>query len=169
MNIYIISYERPGGLHYTESDKIEARDYAEAAHLFLLSHTDITADKILRICECDYGDDEKDYARVEVWHVAGILYYVNGWTVTRHCGGPEEGGWYFNAGEPVASIPVKVKCPPTVTPHEFLSDKLTELKAILEDRFKDGNIYSVLGGTDVSVAVDTEFAQPWPEEKPHYE
>lgn len=37
------------------------------------------------------------------------LLYVNAYSVTRHYGGPEEGGWYFNAGEPLASIPIKAK------------------------------------------------------------
>ena len=33
--------------------------------------------------------------------------YVNAYEVTRHYGGPEEGGWYYNHHEPIASIPVK--------------------------------------------------------------
>lgn len=33
--------------------------------------------------------------------------YVNAYSVTRNYGGPEEGGWYYNAFEPIASIPVK--------------------------------------------------------------
>ena len=34
------------------------------------------------------------------------VLYVNAYAVTRHYGGPEEGGWWYNAGEPLASIPV---------------------------------------------------------------
>lgn len=34
------------------------------------------------------------------------LIYLNVYAVTRHYGGPEEGGWWFNAGEPLASIPL---------------------------------------------------------------
>jgi len=37
------------------------------------------------------------------------LLYVNAYSVTRHFGGREEGGWWFNAGEPLASIPIKAK------------------------------------------------------------
>ena len=35
------------------------------------------------------------------------LLYVNAYEVTRHYGGPEEGGWWYNHHEPIASIPVK--------------------------------------------------------------
>lgn len=34
------------------------------------------------------------------------LMYVNAYEVSRHYGGPEEGGWYYNAGNLLASIPV---------------------------------------------------------------
>lgn len=35
------------------------------------------------------------------------LIYVNAYTVTRHFGGREEGGWWYNRYEPIASIPVR--------------------------------------------------------------
>ncbi len=35
--------------------------------------------------------------------------YVNAYFVTRHYGGPEEGGWWYDCGEPVASLPVKAE------------------------------------------------------------
>lgn len=37
------------------------------------------------------------------------LLYINAYSVTRHYGGHEEGGWWFNAGEPLASIPIRAK------------------------------------------------------------
>lgn len=33
--------------------------------------------------------------------------YLNVYAVTRHYGGPEEGGWWYNAGQPLASVPIK--------------------------------------------------------------
>ncbi len=35
--------------------------------------------------------------------------FVNVYAVTRNYGGPEEGGWYYNAGTPLASIPILAK------------------------------------------------------------
>lgn len=37
------------------------------------------------------------------------LLYLNVYLVTRHYGGPEEGGWWYNRGEAVASMPVKAR------------------------------------------------------------
>lgn len=34
------------------------------------------------------------------------LMYLNAYRVTRHYGGPEEGGWWYDAGEVLASVPV---------------------------------------------------------------
>lgn len=44
------------------------------------------------------------------------ILYVNAYAVTRHYGGPEEGSWYYNAGSPLASIPVKAEKRPGCKP-----------------------------------------------------
>lgn len=38
--------------------------------------------------------------------VAMELIYVNAYEVTQHYGGPEEGGWWYDSGEVLASSPV---------------------------------------------------------------
>lgn len=37
------------------------------------------------------------------------MLYVNVYLVTQLYGGPEEGGWYFDSGEPLGSIPIQTK------------------------------------------------------------
>jgi len=37
------------------------------------------------------------------------MLYVNVYLVAQVYGGPEEGSWYFDAGQPLASIPIKTK------------------------------------------------------------
>ena len=37
------------------------------------------------------------------------MLYVNVYLVTQLYGGPEEGNWYFDAGSPLASIPIVTK------------------------------------------------------------
>lgn len=37
------------------------------------------------------------------------ILYVNAYAVTRNYGGSEEGGWWFNSGSPLASVPVKAE------------------------------------------------------------
>ena len=34
------------------------------------------------------------------------ILYINVYRTTRHFGGHEEGGWYYNVGEPLASVPI---------------------------------------------------------------
>lgn len=53
-------------------------------------------------CEaCDIAPD--NYVRPG----SDTLMYVNAYSITRHYGGPEEGGWWFNHRQPIASIPIK--------------------------------------------------------------
>jgi hypothetical protein len=88
------------------------------------------------------------------------MKYVNAYIVTRHYGGPEEGGWWFNAGEPLASVPVSDNGDPEVI-REDLRVKFADLNR--------GNIYSVRGGEEVAVYIEEEFATYFPKERPHYE
>lgn len=37
------------------------------------------------------------------------LLFLNVYSVTRHYGGAAEGGWYFDSGEPLASVPIRAK------------------------------------------------------------
>jgi len=88
------------------------------------------------------------------------MRYVNAYVVTRHYGGPEEGGWWFNAGEPVASVPVEE------------GHDAEPIRESLRGKFADlnrGNIYSVLGGEEVQVFIEDHFAEHFPRERPHYE
>jgi hypothetical protein len=34
------------------------------------------------------------------------MIYVNAYRVSRAYGGPEEGGWWYDVGEPMASVPI---------------------------------------------------------------
>jgi hypothetical protein len=43
------------------------------------------------------------------------MLYLNAYRVSRAFGGREEGGWYFDAGEPIASIPIKTEVSPGQT------------------------------------------------------
>lgn len=91
------------------------------------------------------------------------IEYLNVYTVTRHYGGPEEGGWWYNVGEPLASAKLDI----------FTKLGLTREQAIqkFEEAYADhkfGDIYSVRGGVDVEIRIETHEAQYWPEERPTY-
>jgi hypothetical protein len=86
----------------------------------------------------------------------GGVRFVTAYEVTRHYGGPEEGGWWYNWYEPIESIP-------TIRP-EVVKSHLMEKH---EGRVH-GDIYSVLGGTAVSVIIEDEPAENRSTERPVY-
>lgn len=86
--------------------------------------------------------------------------WVNVYKVTRNYGGPEEGGWWYNEGEPVHTESCE-----SMEEAEAMEKKLAKLYA---DQ-KHGNIYSVHGGVDIQVLVEDHEGKPWPEVQPHYE
>lgn len=90
----------------------------------------------------------------------GVFTYVNVYAVTRHYGGPEEGGWWYNAGIPVTSYALTD------------DDDIEEVCEMLEKKYlclEEGDIYSVLGGTKIEIHKAYGYAEPWPKERPHYE
>jgi hypothetical protein len=92
------------------------------------------------------------------------IVYVNAYAVSRDYGGPEEGGWYYNAGEPLASMPVRDK-----------GDAVDKMVKHLEDTLgpeyaHERSIYSVLGdGQNLEIRVQDNIADYWPKQRPHYE
>lgn len=59
---------------------------------------------VARERECDERDVDEDHKYPAVG--TEQVLYVNVYRVTRHYGGPEEGGWWYDAGEPLASVPI---------------------------------------------------------------
>lgn len=128
------------------------------------------------------------------------IVYVNAYEVDRRYGGCEEGGWYYNHYEPIASIPVLAvsvaghangchQCymarqgetlPSTGEKYELCKwgfelepkdpAQVEAFKAHLEALYgprREGNIYSVLGGTEIHIIVEDHVGERTP--RPHYE
>ena len=124
------------------------------------------------------------------------LKYINAYIVTRHYGGPEEGGWWYNRGEPVASVPIIIgpkphwvpnwwgknedgtaaypdgghinPCPDISREDQDILDRETDRLAEIFDDCNTGNIYSMLGGAEMQYELSDEPGQPWPQERPYY-
>ena len=88
------------------------------------------------------------------------MKFVNAYRVTRSFGGHEEGGWWYDCFEPLASVPFHTD--------EERDRTISRFKEELQ-WVNEGDINSVLGGTELSIEVEDEFASYKPSEKPHYE
>lgn len=87
------------------------------------------------------------------------IVYVNVYSVTRHYGGPEEGGWWYNWYSCIEVFPVKNK-----------RSDIVEEELEAEHAYKKyGNIYSVLGGRDIEVRVEAAPKESETKRAPHYE
>lgn len=95
--------------------------------------------------------------------------WVNVYEVTRHYGGPQEGGWWYNYDWPVGCVYINylsvedsrnINYPPHVAmAHQFLSDYYREREW--------GNIYHSTGGLEIHIR--NEPAPPRSSDIPHYE
>jgi hypothetical protein len=120
--------------------------------------------------------------------------YVNIYAAEQRYGGPEEGGWWFDTGAPVGSIPVQFTDnefevqrewfsldhgdDPALWDHDLWGKHLEEAlhrkaQATREEWAEHYPFtrkrYSVNGGGDYNVVIEDHFAQPYPEVRPHYE
>lgn len=85
--------------------------------------------------------------------------FVTVYEVTRHSGGPEEGGWWYNWRRPMCSIPT-----------EGTKADVEAIKAFLAPRFVDeGDIYSVRGGVEYHIETELEAGESASKETPRYE
>ena len=88
--------------------------------------------------------------------------YVNAYLVDRMYGGPEEGGWWFDAGVPVESI----KC----TPEEVRRVEVDRKARCREwNKSRNSDTGSVLSEGRYEVCLQDDFARFWPESRPFYE
>jgi len=86
-------------------------------------------------------------------------FYVNVYEVDRAWGGAEEGGWWYDTGEPIASVPFD-----TLREAETFRD-------VMEARFPHNRSSSsvIYSGGDYCVYIEHKFARPYPDRRPHYE
>jgi len=87
--------------------------------------------------------------------------YLSVYTITRHYGGPEEGGWWYNTSHLRDTIPF-----------EYSEGAESKLREYLKNKWKDehgGDIYSVLGGSEMEILVEDTPGQHQDTEVPHYE
>lgn len=85
-------------------------------------------------------------------------YYVNVYEIDRGYGGPEEGGWWYDSGTPVAAVPFD-----TLREAEDFAE-------VMRARFPHNHSSSSVAyrGGDFGVRIERRFAAPYPEHTPRY-
>jgi hypothetical protein len=81
--------------------------------------------------------------------------YVNVYSVDRSYGGPEEGGWWFNSGTPVAAVPVSTEGEEVVA-----TQRLRALFPLSKRPWCQ---------TDYRIVLEPNWPEPYPAVRPHYE
>ena len=91
------------------------------------------------------------------------MKWINVYSTTRHYGGPEEGGWWYNWEECIVSTAFHAD-----TPIDVLESEKARLSLLFRGH-DEGNIYSVNGGVEHWVAIEDERAESETKERPYYE
>jgi hypothetical protein len=90
------------------------------------------------------------------------MRFVNAYEVTLGYGGSEEGGWWFDVGTPLASVPCETDA------------EVEAAKASLAERFKEIDAQPDKSSTarnagNLQISVEDCFAEAFPQERPFYE
>lgn len=93
----------------------------------------------------------------------GRRLYFNLYTSTRHYGGAEEGGWWYDIDKCELSIPVRAISQEIDAIFEYLKEY------VVENELKWGNIGHSTGGQDAWCAIQERPAQSECLERPDYE
>ncbi len=100
--------------------------------------------------------------------------WLNCYSVSRSYGGSEEGGWYYDSGDPLFDNSDQKVLSIEVTGMD--DDAIEIYKLELEARFgwskpKRNRLgrMSANGGADFEIYLEEHPAQPFPAERPHYE
>jgi hypothetical protein len=91
---------------------------------------------------------------------SGIVGHINVYLEDQAYGGPEEGGWYYNYGHVILSIPLTE------------SMDINAIRADLEKEYTNEgrpSIHSVLSEGRFRITHELLKGQDWPEKTPHYE
>lgn len=105
--------------------------------------------------------DIKDDYKFRTPDGKGIIF-INAYAVSQNYGGPEEGGWWWDSGRALASVPVIDGDDAVI---DFEKKRLTEMIGWVSRHKRT----SVLGDEDFEIYVEDEPAKDWPERRPHYE
>lgn len=96
---------------------------------------------------------------MKAWRKKGFGYvWIGAYRVTRHYGGPEEGGWWCDRYELLSSIRA----------HKRKAEQVAQQLADKFNHYVYGDIGSVLGGAEVLVREEKYPGKYTTKERPYY-
>lgn len=112
-------------------------------------------------------EPEHDIVRGDgAWDKERVQWHVSVYEIDRACGGPEEGGWWYNVGELIHSIPVM----DDDLSDEDIDNLVAMMRKVYPEQTGDYGVGSVLySGGDYEVYVEDRKGESYPKERPHYE
>lgn len=108
-------------------------------------------------CSVCNGDNEK---QIEVDFPKFITVYEE----TQAYGGPEEGGWWYDAGVILEMIQVD-----TQEQEDMIVNMFTKRYNDPDDRELRYGKTSAAGGYDIILSITKKRGEPYPKERPYYE
>jgi len=95
--------------------------------------------------------------------------YITVYHVTRHYGGPEEGGWWYNWNKPVETGKIPKKFQGNTSRARNKVDQMVAKLKQDHEHEEWGNIYHMSDGLMVSVFTETNRREFETKVRPHYE
>jgi len=147
---------RPG-TDFPHNDIVNEEYMDEKHELVMPTEPLIWGENAYRVNDCysRLDDYESDCQCLCHWG----QYYINVYELDRNYGGPEEGGWWYDSGEPILSVPFD-----TIKEAYEYRDKM-EVK--FPRTHKSSSV--LYNGGDYSVVMERRFAEAYPNVTPRYE
>jgi hypothetical protein len=97
------------------------------------------------------------------------MIYITVYRVTREYGGPEEGGWWYDAGEVLESINMSndEEDAENQISVNVINYYIERFKKSFEEEY-DAPLYKI-GGSDLKYTIGTSPGKNYPTRRPHYE
>jgi hypothetical protein len=116
----------------------------------------------------DYIDEDYDYEEQELVPPEPLFYCVSIYLADLSCGGPEEGGWYYEHGEPCLEQAYLTRCFPTrEEAREYRRSLDNFIDSLNEGRPSMCSVLSI--GRYVARIDDGHYPEHYPKRRPHYE
>lgn len=123
-----------------------------------------TPEELETLAEPD--DPEHPFVRGEgAWDKERVQWHVSVYERDRNYGGPEEGGWWYDSGTVVQTIPV--------TSEDWSDEDIELLIDLLRKQYADTSEYGIssvlYSGGEYEIYAEPQKGADWPQERPHYE